>query len=197
MNVDAARASDTSTRLYSTTRCHNVEDCICNSHSSENLKSDTCLWNVSKIPPDYMVSHPRKRDFIFVNRISCKCWYDWMNLICNISFNSSESGTNILLSMGIRTDLVGKKMKCYVRRRRPRGRITLKSPRGLTYRKHSLFSLYMFIVYIFVSYYIFFLPTCLKMFIFFFFFFSLAGFYFLECSVTWCILDEHEVSWNL
>jgi len=24
MNVDAARASDTSTRLYSTTRCHNV-----------------------------------------------------------------------------------------------------------------------------------------------------------------------------
>ena len=51
----------------------------------------------------------------------------------------------------------------------PEGRIILKSPRGITYVKHSLFSLYMFIVYIVVSYYVFFLPACLKMFKFLFF----------------------------
>jgi hypothetical protein len=28
MNVEAARASDTSTRLYSTTRWHNVQECL-------------------------------------------------------------------------------------------------------------------------------------------------------------------------
>ena len=41
MNVVAARASDTSKRLYSTTRGHNLEDCLHHSHSSDNFKSDT------------------------------------------------------------------------------------------------------------------------------------------------------------